>query len=89
MSPPLYPALREALRAAPKVELHLHLDGAMSLPWLLERIRRRADPPLSSLAELSERFRCRDFEAFIRAWVWKCSFLLPIPCVACSTPASW
>jgi hypothetical protein len=31
----LDPALRAVLRTAPKGELHLHLDGAMSLPWLL------------------------------------------------------
>jgi adenosine deaminase len=35
------PDVRAALRAAPKVELHLHLDGAMAIPWLLERVRRR------------------------------------------------
>ena len=34
----LAPDLRQALREAPKVELHLHLDGAMSASWLLERI---------------------------------------------------
>jgi adenosine deaminase len=67
--------MRAALRAAPKVELHLHLDGAMSLPWLLERITRRRAPPLATLAELKARLRYRTFAEFIEAWVWKCGFL--------------
>ena len=29
------PEFEEVVRAAPKVELHLHLDGAMAVPWLL------------------------------------------------------
>ena len=41
MTSRLDPDVRAALRAAPKVELHLHLDGAMAAPWLLERVRRR------------------------------------------------
>jgi len=72
---PLDPELRERLRAAPKVELHLHLDGAMSHPWLLERVRRRTPAPLTSLDELTARLAFDTFEAFIRAWVWKCGFL--------------
>jgi adenosine deaminase len=71
----LDPALAQALRAAPKVELHLHLDGAMSRPWLLERIRRRPAPDVSTLAELEPRLRFRTFDEFVRAWVWKCGFL--------------
>ena len=69
------PALARALRAAPKVELHLHLDGAMSRPWLLERVRRRPVPEVSTLAELDARLGFRTFDEFIRAWVWKCGFL--------------
>jgi adenosine deaminase len=72
---PLDPALTRAIREAPKVELHLHLDGAMSLPWLLQRIRRRPDPPLRTLAELRSRLRYRSFDEFIERWVWKCGFL--------------
>jgi len=72
---PLDPALARALREAPKVELHLHLDGAMSLPWLLERIRRRPDPAVRTLAGLRSRLRYRSFAEFIERWVWKCGFL--------------
>jgi adenosine deaminase len=72
---PVDPELRRVLREAPKVELHLHLDGAMSLPWLLERIGRVPDPPCRTVAELEARLRYRSFAEFIERWVWKCGFL--------------
>jgi len=72
---PLDPELRARLRAVPKVELHLHLDGAMSPAWLLERVRRCTPPPLATLDELAGRLAFDTFEAFIRAWTWKCGFL--------------
>jgi adenosine deaminase len=75
VTPPVDPEVRRRLREAPKVELHLHLDGAMSLPWLLERIGRVPDPPCRTLGELEARLRYRDFAEFIERWVWKCAFL--------------
>jgi adenosine deaminase len=64
-----------AVRAAAKVELHLHLDGAMSLPWLLERVQRRGASGIGSVAELRDRLAFRTFDEFIGCWVWKCGFL--------------
>jgi adenosine deaminase len=66
--------VREALRVVPKVELHLHLDGAMALPWLLERVRRR-DGAGVTLEMLRARLAFRTFGEFIECWVWKCGFL--------------
>ena len=68
------PDLRAALRAAPKVELHLHLDGAMAIPWLLERVRRR-DAGVTTPEALRARLAFRTFGEFIERWVWKCGFL--------------
>ncbi len=68
------PEISKALRAAPKVELHLHLDGAMALPWLLERVRRR-DPAVATVEALRARLAFRTFGEFIDRWVWKCGFL--------------
>ena len=64
-----------ALRRAPKVELHLHLDGAMSHPWLLERVRRRPAAGVATLEALGQRLAFRTFDEFIERWVWKCGFL--------------
>ncbi len=60
----------------PKVELHVHLEGAIPLPTLWQLIQKyggKAKP--ASLAALRERFIYRDFAHFIAAWVWKNSYL--------------
>jgi adenosine deaminase len=56
------------------VELHLHLDGAMAIPWLLERVRRR-DPGVTTPEALRARLAFRTFDEFLACWVWKCGFL--------------
>lgn len=60
----------------PKVELHLHLEGAIPLPALWELVGKyggRGEVP--TLEALGERFRYRDFAHFIDTWVWKNRFL--------------
>jgi adenosine deaminase len=59
----------------PKVELHLHLDGALPLPtlWALAQ-KYGTDPTLTSLEELRRRFIFRDFSHFIETWIWKNQF---------------
>jgi adenosine deaminase len=68
------PEALDALRRAPKVELHLHLDGAMAIPWLLERVCRR-DAGVATVEALRARLAFRTFDEFIDRWVWKCGFL--------------
>jgi adenosine deaminase len=75
VTPGLDPGVRAALRAAPKVELHLHLDGAMAVPWLLDRVGRRPDAGVATLEALRARLAFRTFDEFIERWVWKCGFL--------------
>jgi adenosine deaminase len=63
-------------RRLPKVELHLHLEGAIPLDALWELVRKYGgDTDLDGPADLAERFRYRDFAHFIDAWVWKNRFL--------------
>lgn len=60
----------------PKVELHLHLEGAIPLTAMWELVQRHGgDPELPSPSALSERFAFRDFDHFIETWVWKNRFL--------------
>lgn len=66
----------QILEAMPKVELHLHLEGAIPLDalWtLVQKYDQAAE--VGSLAALEERFAYRDFPHFIRTWVWKNGFL--------------
>ncbi len=60
----------------PKVELHVHLEGALPLStlWTLAQ-KYGTDPSLTSLEELRQRFTFRDFPHFIETWIWKNQFL--------------
>jgi adenosine deaminase len=57
--------------AVPKVELHVHLEGAIPLPALAELARKHGERDAADVGALHERFRYRDFPHFIETWVWK------------------
>jgi adenosine deaminase len=60
----------------PKVELHLHLEGAIPYPALWELLRKYGgDPDVPTPEALVQRFRYRDFPHFIETWNWKNEYL--------------
>jgi adenosine deaminase len=60
----------------PKVELHLHLEGAIPLDSLWELVQKYGgDSTVPSLSALEKKFRYRDFAHFIQTWTWKNGFL--------------
>lgn len=60
----------------PKVELHLHLEGAIPHPALWELVQKYGgDPEIPTLGDMVNRFNYRDFPHFIDTWVWKNRFL--------------
>lgn len=72
-------SLEAFLRAMPKVELHVHLEGAMPPKTLLELARRRrVSLPATDEAGLREWFRFRDFDHFVDIYV-TCSKVLTHP----------
>ena len=59
----------------PKVELHLHLEGAIPPDTMWELVRRHGgDPDVPTPEALAERFRYRNFPHFISTWEWKLRF---------------
>ncbi|MEX2655078.1 MAG: adenosine deaminase [Acidimicrobiia bacterium] len=59
----------------PKVELHLHLEGAIPPEAMWELIGRHGgDPEVPSPEALAERFEFTDFAHFIGVWEWKLKF---------------
>lgn len=63
-------SLETYLRAAPKAELHVHLEGSIQPETLLELARRnRVDLPASTAEGLREWFRFRDFHHFIEVYL--------------------
>ena len=66
----------EWLEQIPKVELHVHLEGAIPLDALWELVQKYGgDPSCPSRDALQQRFEYRDFPHFIETWVWKNGFL--------------
>jgi len=59
----------------PKVELHLHLEGAIPLPTLYELIHKYGgSSEVQNLQSLQERFIFTDFPHFIDTWLWKAEY---------------
>jgi adenosine deaminase len=71
--------LREFARRIPKVELHLHLEGAIPLPTLLGFIRRAGtEPDVRTVDDLRARLTYPDFQGFLDTWVWKNTFITEV-----------
>jgi aminodeoxyfutalosine deaminase len=63
-------SLLSYLRAAPKAELHVHLEGSIRPATLLELARRNGVTlPADDVAGLREWFRFRDFRHFVEVYV--------------------
>ncbi|MEX1004628.1 MAG: adenosine deaminase [Acidimicrobiia bacterium] len=59
----------------PKVELHLHLEGAIPLDAMWELVSRHGgDPEIRGPEALAKRFEFTDFAHFISVWEWKLRF---------------
>jgi len=64
------------LERLPKVELHLHIEGAIPHGALWQLIcKYGGDATVPDLAALPGRFVYRDFPDFIDRWIWKQGFL--------------
>ena len=60
----------------PKVELHIHLEGAIPHGALVDLIQKYGgDPAVPDVTALSRRFEYKSFAQFIEAWTWKDQFL--------------
>lgn len=59
----------------PKVELHLHLEGAIPLEAMWELVQRHGgDSEVPDPEALKDRFAFHDFAHFISTWEWKLKF---------------
>ncbi|MDD5766138.1 MAG: adenosine deaminase [Candidatus Marinimicrobia bacterium] len=65
----------EIIRSMPKVELHLHLEGAFTLESLYRLINKYGgDPDVKNLEDLKRKFIFTDFHHFIETWYWKSKY---------------
>jgi len=64
------------LRALPKTELHLHLEGAIPKEVFLSLIHKYGDAnQVPDLAALNARLQYRDFTHFLASWIWMTGYL--------------
>ena len=60
----------------PKVELHLHLEGAIPHDALWELIQKYGgERSIANIQELENKLRYRDFMHFLGTWIWKNQFI--------------
>lgn len=60
----------------PKVELHVHLEGAIPHNALFDLIQKYGgDPTVPDVSAVAKRFEYKSFTQFIEAWIWKNQFL--------------
>ncbi len=60
----------------PKIENHLHLEGAIPYEILWQLIQKYGgDREVTNLNNLKEKFKFRDFNHFIEMWIWKNQFI--------------
>lgn len=59
----------------PKVELHLHLEGAIPLNTLLQLIEKYEGKNYITLTELQQKFTYTNFTNFLETWYWKNDYI--------------
>lgn len=60
----------------PKIELHVHLEGAIPYEALFALIQKYGGAPeIKNSEDLAKKFIFRDFSHFIELWSWKNKFL--------------
>ena len=69
----------EIIQAMPKIELHLHLEGAFPLESLLRLIQKYGSNEVHNIEELRQKFVFTDFAHFIETWYWKSDFIVSRP----------
>ena len=68
--------ITQLIAEMPKVELHLHLEGAIPLETLLQFIHRKEPhTSIQTLDDLRQKFTFTDFANFIDIWRWKDTFI--------------
>lgn len=66
---------KDFIRKMPKIELHLHLEGAFTFEVLLNLIEKYGgDSSIKNIRDLQKKFTFKDFPHFIETWFWKNQF---------------
>ncbi|MDQ7818040.1 MAG: adenosine deaminase [Melioribacteraceae bacterium] len=65
----------DVIKKMPKVEIHLHLEGAFTFDFLYNLVNKYGgDPEINCFDDLQNKFVFKDFPHFIETWIWKNNF---------------
>jgi adenosine deaminase len=68
--------IEQFITEIPKVELHLHLEGAIPIETLFNLIQRQGrEPSIKTFDDLRKKLTYTDFAHFIEVWTWKNTFI--------------
>jgi adenosine deaminase len=68
--------MEQFITEIPKVELHLHLEGAIPIETLFNLIQRQGkEASIKTLDDLRRKLAYTDFAHFIEVWTWKNTFI--------------
>jgi len=68
--------IEKLIAEMPKIELHLHLEGAIPIETLYNLVQRKGqDPSISTIEDLKRRLVYTDFAHFIDVWTWMNSLI--------------
>lgn len=63
--------LKRLVTELPKIELHLHIEGAIPLETLLDFAKRDGeDRSLNTVDDLRRKFTYKSFPHFLELWTW-------------------
>jgi len=64
------------IETLPKIELHLHLEGAIPIATFHELVKKyNPSRKVPSVEEIERRFAYKDFAHFIETWMWHCEYI--------------
>ncbi len=70
-----YQDIPHIIKKMPKVEIHLHLEGAFTFDFLFDLVNKYGgDPEIKNIDDLRKKFVFSDFSHFINTWFWKNKF---------------
>jgi adenosine deaminase len=67
--------IQSAIVEMPKVEIHLHLEGAFTFEFLYKLVLKYGgDSEINCIDDIRNKFEFKDFTHFINTWFWKNKF---------------
>lgn len=66
----------DIIKKIPKVEIHLHLEGAVPRQTMWKLIKKyNENSEIESFEQLEKKYQFSNFGEFLKTWIWQSNFL--------------